>query len=213
MSSLTLLIPRVRLRLRSSQFALHRAWDRLDPDAFVRWSSEIPRIFSSGLTATGSRLSSRSSRCLPSSTWGQNSAVAVSADNTTALAFLRNRGGGHQSRSFWAGWLLIFCAGRSAIPSLFCLSSSWGATPCWRILFSRLNPILGSVWTLKLSVFQQLRRRWPVSPDLFATSLTHHCLPYSPFHNSNALGTEVLKPWDGWQAYAFPPYVPIPAIL
>ena len=41
LSSLTLLIPGVRLRMRSFQFALHRAWDRLDPDAFVRWSSEI----------------------------------------------------------------------------------------------------------------------------------------------------------------------------
>ena len=37
----TLLIPGVRLRLRSFQFVLHRAWDRLDPDAFVRWSLEI----------------------------------------------------------------------------------------------------------------------------------------------------------------------------
>ena len=39
LSSLTLLIPGVRLRIRS--FALHQAWDRLDPEAFVRWSSEI----------------------------------------------------------------------------------------------------------------------------------------------------------------------------
>ena len=38
--------------------------------------------------------------------------------------------------------------------------------------FSCLNPILGSGWTLKLSAFQQLRRRWPVLIDLFATSLT-----------------------------------------
>ena len=117
--------------------------------------------------------------------------MAVSADNTTALAFLRIRGS--PEPRFWAGRLMIFCAGRSAIPPLFCLSSSWGSTPCWRNLFSRLNPILGSVWTLKLSVFELLRRRWPVSPDLFTTSLTHRCLPYfSPFHNSNALGTEVL---------------------
>ena len=41
LSSLTLLIPGVRLQMRSFQFALHRAWDRLDPDAFVWWSSEI----------------------------------------------------------------------------------------------------------------------------------------------------------------------------
>ena len=31
----------VWLRMRSFQFALHRALDRLDPDAFVRWSLEI----------------------------------------------------------------------------------------------------------------------------------------------------------------------------
>ena len=109
-------------------------------------------------------------------------------------------GGGHQSCGFWAGRLMIFCAGRSAIPSLFCPSSSWGATPCWQILFSRLNPILGYVWTLKPSVFQQLQRRWPVSPDLFATSLTHRYLPYfSPFHNSNALGTGSSQTM-GWVA-------------
>ena len=45
LSSLTLLIPGVQLRMRSFQFALHRAWDRLDPEAFVRWSSEIRQDF------------------------------------------------------------------------------------------------------------------------------------------------------------------------
>ena len=81
--------------------------------------------------------------------------------------------------------------------------------------FSRLDPILGSGWTLNLSVFQKLRRRWPVSIALFATSLPHRCLPYfSPFHNPNALGTEfLLQLWVGWQAHAFPPYALIPAVL
>ena len=51
--------------------------------------------------------------------------------------------------------------------------------------------------------------------DLFATSLNHHCIPYfSPFHDPNSIGTDsLLQPWDGWQAYAFPPYAPIPAVL
>ena len=54
-----------------------------------------------------------------------------------------------------------------------------------------------------------------MSIDLFATSLNHRCLPYfSPFRDPNALGTDaLLQPWDGWQAYAFPPYALIPAIL
>ena len=82
-------------------------------------------------------------------------------------------------------------------------------------LGSRLNPFRGSEWTLNLLVFQQLRWRWPVSIDLFATTLFHRCLPYfSLFHDPNALRTEVLlQPWNGWQAYAFSPYALLPAIL
>ena len=80
---------------------------------------------------------------------------------------------------------------------------------------SRPNQILGSEWTLKTEVFQDLRRRWPVSIDLFTTSLIHQCCPYfSPFHDPNALGTDaLLQNWNGWQAYAFPPWSPIPAVL
>ena len=39
-------------------------------------------------------------------------------------------------------------------------------------------------------------------------------LPYiSLFHDPNALRTEVLlRPWNGWQAYAFPPYALLYAI-
>ena len=47
-----------------------------------------------------------------------------------------------------------------------------------------------------------------MSLDLFVTTLFHRCLPYfSLFHDPNAFRTEVLlQPWNGWQAYAFPPY-------
>ena len=109
------------------------------------------------------------------------------------------------SRSF--NNFLCVCAGRSAIPSLFCLSSSWGTTLCWQI-FSLVSI---QFWVPSGSWHCQGFSSF----DLFATSLTHRCLLYfSPFHNSNALGTEVLiQPWDGWQAYAFPPYALIPTIL
>ena len=57
--------------------------------------------------------------------------------------------------------------------------------------------------------------RWPVSIDLFATSLNHRCSIYfSPYHDRNALGTDaLLQSWNGWQAYAFPPWSLIPAVL
>ena len=80
---------------------------------------------------------------------------------------------------------------------------------------SRPNQILLSEWTLKTKVFQVLPKRWPVSIDLFATSLNHQCCPYfSPFHDPNALGMDaLLQNWNGWQAYAFPPWFLIPAVL
>ena len=80
-------------------------------------------------------------------------------------------------------------------------------------LGSRLSPFLGSEWTLNLSVFQQLGVGGRCQ-STFATSLFHRCLPYfSLFHDPNALRTEVLQPWNGWQAYAFPPYALLYAIL
>ena len=80
---------------------------------------------------------------------------------------------------------------------------------------SRPNQVLGSEWTLQTGVFQELRRRWPVSIDLFATSLNHQYCPYfSPFRDPNALGTNaLLQSWNGWQAYASPPWSLIPTVL
>ena len=40
LSSMTQLIPGGRLRMRSFQFVLHRAWNHLDPEDLVRWSPE-----------------------------------------------------------------------------------------------------------------------------------------------------------------------------
>ena len=50
---------------------------------------------------------------------------------------------------------------------------------------------------------------------LFVTTLFHRCLLYFfLFLDPNALRTEVLlQPWNGWRAYAFPPYALLYAIL
>ena len=90
------------------------------------------------------------------------------------LAFLQNQGG---TRSAVFGpddsWSSALSAIQSLMPQFIL-----GRNTMLANFFSRLIPILGSEWTLKLSVFQQLRRRWPVSIDLFATSLPHSFLPY-----------------------------------
>ena len=262
LSFLTQLIPGRRLRMRSFQFALHRAWDRLNPEALVRWSTEIrqdllwwldreqlelgisleqvsPQLdlwsdasdvgwgahlgveVVSGLWSPEGQLSSINHRELLAIFYAlqhflplvQNSAVAVYADNTTALAYLRNQGGTGSAVLNWTAQDLLRWAERHSISLL--PQFIMGCNNVLADSLSRPNQILGSKWTLKLSVFQQLRRRWPVSIDLFATSLNHRCLPYfSPFHDPNALGTDaLLQPWNGRQAYAFPPYALIPVIL
>ena len=262
LSSLTQLIPGGRLRMRSFQFALHQAWDQVDPDALVRWSPEIyqdllwwldckrlergisleqvsPQLglwsdasdvgwgahlgeqVVSGRWSHEERLSSINLRELLAMFYAlqhflplvRNTSVAVFADNTTAQAYLKNQGGTrsavlNQTAQDLLRWAELHSV--TLLPQFI-----MGRNNVLADVLSRPNQILGSEWTLKLSVFLQLRKRWPVAIDLFATSLNHRCLPYfSPFHDPNSIGTDaLLQPWDGWQAYALPPYALIPAIL
>ena len=143
----------------------------------------------------------------------QNSSVAVFADNATAIAYLRNQGGTRsqllnsiaQRILCWAEALLVSLAPQFIMGRHNVVADS----------LSRPNQSLGSEWTLKTEVFHELRKRWPVSIDLFATSLNHQCSQYfSPFHDPNALATDaLLQSWNGWQAYASPPWSLIPAVL
>ena len=143
----------------------------------------------------------------------RNSSVAIFADNSTAIAYLRNQGGTQslllnsiaQRILRWSETLPVQLTPQFIMSHHNVLADS----------LSHPNQVLVSEWTLKTEVFQELRRRWPVSIDLFATSPSHQCSQYfSPFHDQNALGTDaLLQSWDGWQAYAFPPWSLIPAVL
>ena len=143
----------------------------------------------------------------------QNSSVAAFADNSTAIAYLRNQGGTRspllntiaQRILRWAESLQVTLAPQFIMGRHNVLADS----------LSRHNQVLGSEWTLKTEVFQELRKRWPVSIDLFATSFNHQCSIYfSPFRDPNVLATDaLLQNWNGWQMYAFPPWSLIPAVL
>ena len=80
---------------------------------------------------------------------------------------------------------------------------------------SRSSQILGSEWTLCQEVCRELFRKWPVTVDLFATSLNNR-LPvyYSPVVDPQAAGVDtMLQTWDRFLAYAFPPFGLIPRLL
>ena len=139
--------------------------------------------------------------------------VAVFSDNTTAVAYLRRQGGAlspalnavAQRILRWAEWLNIvlmpqFVPGRNNVVA---------------DALSRPNQVLGSEWMLHQDVFNWLRQRWPVTIDLFASSLSHRCSVYfAPVLDPMAAGTNaMLQSWDSLQAYAFPPFAMIGQVL
>ena len=99
------------------------------------------------------------------------SSVAVFADNSTAISYLRNQGGTHSSflNSIaqrilrWAEVLSVVISPQFIMGKHNVLADA----------LSRPNQILGSEWTLKQEVFGDLCRRWPVSIDWFATFQNH----------------------------------------
>ena len=77
------------------------------------------------------------------------------------------------------------------------------------------DQVLSSEWMLHRDVFNWLRQRWPVTIDLFASSLCHRCSVYfAPVSDPMAAGTDaMLQSWDSLQAYAFPPFTMISQVL
>ena len=139
--------------------------------------------------------------------------VAVFSDNTTAVEYLRRQGGTlsptrnvvAQRIQCWAEQLNIvlmpqFVPGRNNVVA---------------DALSHPNQVLGSEWMLHQEVFNWLRQHWPVTIDLFASSLSHRCSAYfAPVSDPMAAGTDaMLQSWDSLQAYAFPPFAMISQIL
>ena len=141
------------------------------------------------------------------------SALAVFVDNSTAVAYLRKQGGSRseslneeaQGILRWAEEMELsllpqFILGRHNV-----LADS----------LSRGNSVQGSEWTLCQEVFNDLRRKWPVTIDLFATPLNYRCqVFFCPFQDPLSAGTDAfLQDWEGLQAYAFPPFALVRAVL
>ena len=139
--------------------------------------------------------------------------VAVFSDNTTAVAYLRRQGGTlsqalnavAQRVLRWVEQLNIvlmpqFVPGRNNVVAN---------------ALSRPNQVIGSEWMLHQEVFNWLRERWPVTIDLFASSLSHRCSVYfAPLSDPMAAGTDaMIQSWDSLQAYAFPPFAMISQVL
>ena len=143
----------------------------------------------------------------------QGRTVAVFCDNTTAVAYLHKEGGTRSpllntlAQEFlrWTESLSIRLAPQFLLGSNNVLADA----------LSRPHQLPHSKWSLILTVFQSLRRLWPVQIDLFATSDNHRCSIYfSPFRDPMSAGTDAfLQSWAGLPAYAFTPVAIVPRVL
>ena len=139
----------------------------------------------------------------------QGRTVAVFCDNTTAVAYLRKVGGTRSPLLHplapeilrWTESLSIRLA-----PQFL---------PGFADALSRPHQLPHSEWSLNLTVFQSLRRLWPVQIVLFVTSANHRCSIYfSTFRDPMSAGTNAfLQSGDGLQASSFPPVAIIPHVL
>ena len=187
----------------------------------VGWGAHLDRQIASGLWDAQQAALSINARELLDVQLGlyqfrsslQGRTVAVFCDNTTAVAYLRKEGGTRspllntlaQEILRWTESLSIRLAPQFLPGSNNVLADA----------LSRPHQLPHSEWSLNLTVFQSLRRLWPVQIDLFATSANHRCSIYfSPFRDPMSAGTDAfLQSWDGLQAYEFPPVAIIPRVL
>ena len=132
--------------------------------------------------------------------------ASLFTDNTTALSYFRKEGGTQSSiLNSMAQAVLRLCEanGVRLLPQFVP-----GHLNVLADALSRGSQVLGSEWTLSMEVCLELFHRWPVTVDLFTTSLNHRLQVYfSPMADPQAVGIDaMLQSWDHLQAYAFPPF-------
>ena len=114
-----------------------------------------------------------------------DSTVAVFVDNSTAIAYLRKQGGTHSPLLNSTQRIIRWT---ESVPLVLTPQFIRGRNNVLEDSPSRPNQIQGSEWTLKQDVFLDLRRRWPVMVNLFATSLNHQCSLFFALPRSECLG-------------------------
>ena len=143
----------------------------------------------------------------------QKGPIAIFCDNTTAISYLRKQGGTLSPALNEVAQRILRWAEVQEL--VLCPQFVMGKNNTVADALSRPDQILGSEWILHQQVFNDLRKRWPVVIDLFATSLSHRCSIYfAPMSDPMAAGTDaMLQSWDNLQAYAFPPFAMIRQVL
>ena len=139
--------------------------------------------------------------------------VSLFTDNTSALSYLRKEWGTRSSTLNEVAQAVLRLCEASDVRLLPQFVP--GRLKVLADSLSRRGQVLGSEWTLHQEVCRDLFRLWPVTVDLFATSLNHRLQVYfSPMADPQAAEVDALvQSWDNLQAYAFPPFSLLQRVL
>ena len=144
----------------------------------------------------------------------KNSTVLVSTDNTTVVAYIRRQGGTHSTDLTEEAWkVLNLCLAHNIhllakhIPGRFNTLAD---------RMSRVDKPISTEWSLNQEIANKIFQIMDFpSIDLFATRLNHRLPIYvSPNPDQKALSIDALSmDWNRIHAYAFPPFLLIPAVI
>jgi hypothetical protein len=144
----------------------------------------------------------------------ERKAIRVLADNTSAVAYIRNQGG-TRSLSLYkeARLLLLWCSAHEIVLLPFYLP---GHLNSMADLLSRKNQVLATEWSLHSAVFRRIHQLVPqLQVDLFATRLNNQLPKFvSPCPDPLAWKVDAFAlEWLDLVGYAYPPIKLIPEVL
>ena len=193
--------------------ASHYRWGaHLEPTTLSfhgRWTENQSQLHINMLEMMAIRLALKQAK-----TFIQHSCIMISTDNTTVVSYINKQGGTHSPNLCVEVWkILNWCLEQDIVIRVCHIPGKFNILAD---RLSRLDKPIKTEWaldqTVANSVFQMLN--FP-NVDLFATRFNHRLPLYvSPVQDYKALAIDALSmDWNHLHAYAFPPFILIPAVL
>ena len=193
--------------------ASHYGWGaHLEPTTLSfhgRWTENQSQLHINMLEMTAIRLALKQAK-----TFIHHSCIMISTDNTTVVSYINKQGGTHSPNLCVEVWkILNWCLEQDIVIRVRHIPGKFNILAD---RLSRLDKPIKTEWaldqTVANSVFQMLN--FP-NVDLFATRFNHRLPLYvSPVQDYKALAIDALSmDWNHLHAYAFPPFILIPAVL
>ena len=174
-----------------------------------RWTENQSQLHINMLEMMAIRLALKQAK-----TFIHPSCIMISTDNTTVVSYINKQGGTHSPNLCVEVWkILNWCLEQDIVIRVRHIPGKFNILAD---RLSRLDKPIKTEWaldqTVANSVFQMLN--FP-NVDLFATRFNHRLPLYvSPVQDYKALAIDALSmDWNHLHAYAFPPFILIPAVL